>query len=112
MAIPERRQHTRVKRRLVVKFGETDLLADAHTVDLSPGGLFLVTSKAPPIQTRIHIQLFLEASKHVYLEGEVRRQRSVPAELRQDSQGGFGVRFLQPGEALREVFNTGPTQGA
>lgn len=42
-------------------------------------------------------------------EGIVQRHRKVPPELRQMDPGGFGVRFLYPGEVVADIVNKDTT---
>jgi hypothetical protein len=100
----EKRQHRRIKRRLVVKFGEKELTQSGFTGDVSPTGLFIIASPLPPLDTRLHLQLFVEPERYVFFEGEVRRHRVVPIELRSIERGGFGVRLLTPREVLNETL--------
>ena len=98
----EKRQQRRIKRRLMVKYGERELSQSGFTGDVSTTGLFIISASMPPLDTRLHIQLFVEPERCLFFEGEVRRHKLVPAELRTIERGGFGVRLLSP----REVFTS------
>jgi hypothetical protein len=100
----EKRQHRRVKRRLTVKFGEKDLTQSGFTADVSPTGLFVVSASLPALDTRLHLQLFVTPERYVFFEGEVRRHKLVPIELRTIERSGFGVRLLTPREVLNETL--------
>jgi hypothetical protein len=100
----EKRQHRRLKRRLMVKFGEKELSQSGFTGDVSPTGLFIIASALSPLDARLHIQLFVEPERYVFFEGEVRRHKVVPIELRSIERGGFGVRLLTPREVLNETM--------
>jgi PilZ domain len=100
----EKRQHRRIKRRLMVKFGERELSQSGFTGDISPTGLFIIASSTPPLDTRLHLQLFVEPERYVFFEGEVRRHKIVPIELRSIERSGFGVRLLSPREVLNEAL--------
>jgi Tfp pilus assembly protein PilZ len=100
----EKRQHRRLKRRLVVKFGERDLSQSGFTADVSPTGLFVVASSIPRLDTRLHLQLFVTPEQSLFFEGEVRRHKLVPPELRTLERSGFGVRLLSPRELLCSVM--------
>lgn len=110
--VQERRRAKRVKRRLGVRFGETELNRAGFTYDISKVGLFVVSDGAPPANGRIHVQLFLDNEHFVLLEGVVVRRKEVPAELRGSAQGGFGVRLLGLNELLLGVVpeDTPPIQ--
>ena len=51
----------------------------------------------------------LDAKNFVLFEGIVQRHRKVPPELRQMDPGGFGVRFLYPGEVVADIVNKDTT---
>ena len=101
----EKRQHRRIKRRLMVKYGEREFTQSGFTGDVSTTGLFIISASMPPLDTRLHIQLFVEPERCVFFEGEVRRHKLVPAELRTLERGGFGVRLLTPREVLTSALD-------
>ncbi|HEX8820682.1 MAG TPA: PilZ domain-containing protein [Archangium sp.] len=101
----EKRQHRRIKRRLMVRFGERDLTQSGFTGDVSVTGLFVIAASIPKLDTRLHVQLFVEAERYLLFEGEVRRHKLVPPELRTLERSGFGVRLLTPREVLNEALN-------
>ena len=101
----EKRQHRRLRKRLTVKFGDKALQFTGYTIDVSKGGMFLVTGQLFPVHSQVHIQLFLDTTEFRLLEGEVRRQRHVPAQLRSVERGGFGVRFLSAAEVVIDLLN-------
>ncbi|HYO67203.1 MAG TPA: PilZ domain-containing protein [Archangium sp.] len=101
----EKRQQRRIKRRLMVKYGERELTQSGFTGDVSTTGLFIISSSLPRLDTRLHIQLFVAPERCVFFEGEVRRHKLVPAELRTLERGGFGVRLLSPREVLTSVLD-------
>jgi hypothetical protein len=100
----EKRQQRRFKRRLMVKFGEKELSQSGFTADVSSSGLFIISSALPALDARLHIQLFVEPERYVFFEGEVRRQKVVPMELRSIERSGFGVRLLSPRELLQQTL--------
>jgi Tfp pilus assembly protein PilZ len=103
----EKRQHRRFKKRYTVRFGTDDLSKSGITGDISKGGAFIMTRDLVPLDTRIHLQVQLDTKSFVLFEGVVQRHRRVPAELRQMDPGGFGVRFLFPGEVVADMVNRG-----
>jgi Tfp pilus assembly protein PilZ len=105
----EKRQHRRFKKRYTVRFGTTDLAKSGITGDISKGGAFILTRDLIPLDTRVHLQVQLDAKNFVLFEGIVQRHRKVPAELRQMDPGGFGVRFLYPGEVVADIVNKDTT---
>lgn len=105
----EKRKHKRYTRRLKVLFGEKDLSRSAFTQDVSGGGCFIITTQIPGLDTRVHVQLFIDNERFLFLEGTVARHKLVPPELRQIEKGGFGLRFALPHELVREMV---PAVGA
>ena len=105
----EKRQQRRIKRRLMVKYGERELTQSGFTGDVSTTGLFIISASLPRLDTRLHIQLFVEPERCLFFEGEVRRHKQVPAGLTAAAKGGFSVRFLPPAEAMTEVLGTAPS---
>ncbi len=101
----EKRRPKRYPKRLTVRFGEGEKLDRmGFTTDISISGLFVVAPvMAPPIDSRIHLQIMLDGGKFVYLEGIVRRHRTPPRELAAMEHKGFGVRFVTPDELLGEL---------
>ena len=72
---------------------------------MSTTGLFIISASLPKLDTRLHIQLFVEPERCLFFEGEVRRHKLVPAELRTIERGGFGVRLLSPREVLTSALD-------
>ncbi|WP_224363271.1 PilZ domain-containing protein [Hyalangium versicolor] len=105
----ERRQHRRFKKQYTVRFGTTDLSKQGVTGDISKGGAFILTRDLVPLDTRVHLQVQLDPKNFVLFEGIVQRHRKVPPELRQVDAGGFGVRFLYPGEVVADIVHQDTT---
>ena len=105
----EKRQHRRFKKRYTVRFGTGDLSKSGLTGDISKGGAFILTREMVPLDTRVHLQVQLDTKNFVLFEGIVQRHRQVPPELRQMDPGGFGVRFLYPGEVVADIVNKDTT---
>lgn len=105
----EKRQHRRFKKRYTVRFGTNDLTKSGITGDISKGGAFILTRDLIPLDTRVHLQVQLDQKSFVLFEGIVQRHRKVPPELRQMDPGGFGVRFLYPGEVVADIVNKDTT---
>ncbi len=105
----EKRQHRRFKKRYTVRFGTTDMSKSGLTGDISKGGAFILTRDLMPLDTRVHLQVQLDQKNFVLFEGIVQRHRQVPPELRQMDPGGFGVRFLYPGEVVADIVNKDTT---
>jgi Tfp pilus assembly protein PilZ len=101
----EKRQHRRYRKRYTVRFGTEDLSKSGFTGDISKGGAFIVSTHLVPLDTRIHLQVHLDNKNFAFFEGIVQRHRRVPPELRQVEPGGFGVRFLYPGEVIADMVS-------
>lgn len=104
---PNRRKNARIRRRLKVQYGERDLLSVGFTKDISVYGVFIVGQAIPPLDRRIHLQVFLDQQNTAFFEGSVRRHQQVPPNLRHVEKGGFGVRFLLPEEILAGLTKPG-----
>lgn len=102
----EKRRSKRVPKRFNVRFGQSELSYSGFTRDISPDGAFIATSNLLKIGTRVHIQVVTSATRSVFFEGVVRRQRVVPPQLRQVEQAGIGISFLSPREVFDEVVPT------
>jgi len=94
----------RYKRRFMVRYGERDLSHSGFTQDVSRGGAFIVSPYRPPLDSKLHLQIFVDKETSVYFEATVRRHKIVPPELRSVDKGGFGIRFLLPDELLGQVL--------
>jgi Tfp pilus assembly protein PilZ len=100
----ERRGQKRFKRRFMVRYGERELSHSGFTSDVSRGGAFIVSPYRPPLDSHLHVQIFLDKEMSVYFEATVRRHKIVPPELRSVDKGGFGIRFLLPDEVLANIL--------
>ena len=94
----------RYKRRFMVRYGERDLSHSGFTQDVSRGGAFIVSPYRPPLDSKLHLQIFVDKETSIYFEATVRRHKIVPPELRSVDKGGFGIRFLLPDEVLGQVL--------
>jgi len=100
----ERRLHKRYKRRFVARFGEGELSHPGFTHDISCGGAFIVSPWRPPLDSVLHLHIFVDKQRSAYFEATVQRHKFVPPELRSVDKGGFGLRFLLPDEVLVRVL--------
>lgn len=107
----ERRRFKRFSKRYTVRFGEKDLTFSGFTVDISSGGLFIVSAQLPPLDTRLLVQVLLDEKRPpVFLVGVVQRHKMVPPELRTLAKNGFGFRVLRPEEQLRPLIPALPQE--
>src|SRR5215831_12943120 len=100
----ERRLHKRYKRRFVARFGEGELSHSGFTHDISCSGAFIVSPWRPPLDSVLHLHIFVDKQRSAYFEATVQRHKFVPPELRSVDKGGFGLRFLLPDEVLVRVL--------
>lgn len=98
-----RRRHSRIRKRLKVEFGETDLSHKGFLSDISIGGLFLSAGRLFQVGTRLHLHV-IEAADHFYAEGVVVRLKRVDQLLRRIEAQGMGIRLLSPAEVVRSVI--------
>ncbi|HEY3449800.1 MAG TPA: PilZ domain-containing protein [Myxococcales bacterium] len=90
----EKRREKRIRKRLLVRFGEDELTQRGVTRDISASGAFVLCGQLPAIGARLKMEIQLGADNRVRAIGIVRRARQVPVELRQQEQMGFGIAFL------------------
>jgi Tfp pilus assembly protein PilZ len=100
----ERRGKKRFKRRFIVRYGERELSHSGFTRDISRQGAFIISPFQPPLDSNLHLQIFLPKERSVYFEATVRRHKVIPPQLRSLEKGGFGVRFLMPHEILQRML--------
>jgi uncharacterized protein (TIGR02266 family) len=95
----DKRQHNRIPVSLKVAYGSRDDLRKDLVTDLSPGGLFVRTSKPLPIGTEIDLEVTIaEADLPMHIRGKVvwLRQKHGPE--------GMGIQFTGVmGEVLAEL---------
>jgi type IV pilus assembly protein PilZ len=98
----DKRQHTRIPVALKVAFGSRDDLQRHLVTDLSPGGLFVRTSKPLPIGTEVDLEVTIaETDLPMHIRGKVvwLRQKHGPE--------GMGIQFTGiMGEVLAELVGT------
>ena len=96
----ERRRHPRVPLRVLVRV-DTGITGDGghqlYSENLSPGGVFLLTTRPPQAETRVKLEFRLPACAiPVRAEGEVAWHQREPS--------GFAVRFTDISEASRNLI--------
>jgi hypothetical protein len=94
MAVNDKRNITRFKKRLAIRFGIDEATRVAFTEDLSRTGMFIKTPNICPPNTKIRI-IFEIADNKVELLARVMWAKKVPANLfHLVKKCGMGVRFL------------------
>ncbi len=112
----ERRRHSRMKKRLQVRFGPGDLAHAGHAQDISSGGVYLQAGIVYPPGTVLVLQIDYP-EETVGVRGVVRWSRDVPPVFKRTHRCGMGVEFLeiiQPAKAeqAREPAQPAPASGA
>jgi len=95
----EKRNKTRVVKRLFIHFGPEHPVNIGFTGDISSTGLFIKTNTIFPPGSVLKIEIELPNSKTIHMQGTVMWAKRVPATLvRHVKNSGMGVRILQPPE--------------
>lgn len=105
----EKRKFKRFNRRHQVRYGENEFTQTGFTGDISTSGMFVIGTR-PKLDSRIHIEMQLDALQKLYFEARVVRLIEVPPALRQIKKAGFGCRFLTSAELLHDLLPKGPAQ--
>ncbi len=90
-----RRQHERVKTRLVVTFGQSSPEFSGEAENLSEEGLFISTGHTFRVGTRLILQIEFP-DRVVSQHGEVVWSIPVPEHMRGSMVGGIGIQFIYP----------------
>jgi len=98
----ERRRSERRRCRVQVKFWNDELEGLGFTGDISNRGLFIETTQALAVGTRLHLEIKLETGTF-YAEGVVARLLKVPRSVQSVMKRGLGVRILDLTEVIRKV---------
>jgi type IV pilus assembly protein PilZ len=85
------RRHSRVPVALAVRFLSRGDLERDIVSDLSPGGLFVRTSKPLDIGTDVDLELLLADETPIHVRGRVMWLRRSP-----DARPGMGIQFTGP----------------
>ena len=95
MAVANKRDIVRHKKRLTVRFGMDEANRVAFTEDVSSTGMFIKTPNICPPNTKIRIEFEVGDNK-VALEGRVMWAKKVPQNLfHLVKKSGMGIRFLK-----------------
>jgi hypothetical protein len=94
--MPEKRNLSRIKKRLPIKIGTETPDRVAFTEDLSFNGIFVKTVSPLPPGTRLKIQLTMPDGTTVLMEGMSRWRKSVPAQvIHLANKKGMGIKILK-----------------
>jgi len=90
----ERRRHSRMKKRLQVRFGPGDLAHSGYAQDISAGGIYLQAGIIYPPGTVLALQIEYPDGT-VGTRGVVRWSRDLPPVFKRTLRCGMGVEFLE-----------------
>jgi Tfp pilus assembly protein PilZ len=106
----DKRMEGRCERRIQLRFGVGSVTAMGFTDDISEGGMFIRCATFQPIGTTVLIQLDMDDTEKIVLEGTVQWSiRISPVMLRQGKKGGMGVkisRILEGEDAYRKLLGS------
>ncbi len=102
----ERRDSTRIRRRIACEFDYDGHTHTAIVVDLSVGGLFLQTDTAITPGTELTLRLRGDAFGEMELRGYVVRRRFTPTVIATMIRRGVGVRLVSAPPAYYEAIGT------
>jgi len=105
----EKRDLTRHKKRLTLKFGAEEPIRVAFTEDISNLGIFIKTTNVLPVGSPVKVELALSDTSSAVFEGVVRWSKRIPPNLAHlVKKGGMGVlitRFISGEDDYEEVLN-------
>jgi type IV pilus assembly protein PilZ len=97
--MPEHRQHPRAPIELEIAYQRMNSFFVDYTRNVSKGGMFVRTSRPPPVGTRFLFRLEIPGqAERLQLTGEV--VHITP----EGDEAGMGLRFVWSGDAEREAF--------
>ncbi len=97
-----RRQHTRIPKRMQVEYGKEGLTQKGFLRDISIGGIYLLARRIFEVGTRLHLHI-LAPKDDFFIEGVVAHGKRVATQLQAVEDQGMGIRFLSPPELIRSV---------
>ncbi|HLX08119.1 MAG TPA: PilZ domain-containing protein [Thermoanaerobaculia bacterium] len=99
-----RRQSERVSRRVEVQFWQVgQKIQRGYSTNISANGMHIATANPLPPHSRLRIEV-IHGDRGFLIEGVVAHRRAIHPELMKVLPPGMGVRFLSPGELIREIF--------
>jgi len=93
MAI-DKRTARRFRKRLQLRYGESEPSRLGFTEDFSMTGLFIRTALVFPPNTVLVIELATPDNQSIKVQGRVMWAKKVPQNMMQRIKGGMGVHFL------------------
>ena len=96
-----RRKHLRVNFCTRVNVTHNGTTADFFTANLSVGGMYLKTTEAFAVGSKVELSLPLEGGNHITLHGVVVNARSSTGK----HQPGMGIKFSEVGDYQRKLIS-------
>lgn len=93
MAI-DKREATRFRKRLQLRYGEAEPKRLGFTEDFSATGIFIRSAQVVPPNTELVIELITPTNQSVRVKGRVMWAKKVPQNMMQRIKGGMGVHFI------------------
>lgn len=90
----KKRRHKRIIKRLPVKFGTSEANLIGFTSDVSPGGIFIRTSRGLPPETHIAIDIETPSGEIISIKGIVKRTIKYSTHLGNVMKNGMGVEIM------------------
>ncbi len=92
----DKRDLIRHKKRLSLRFGETEATRLAFTEDISSHGLFIKTASIGKLGSRLQIELTMPDGQLIQLEGMIRWAKRVPPRMiHLVKKSGMGIKILK-----------------
>ncbi len=109
----EKREQTRQKKRLSIRFGTGEAGRVAFSEDISLTGMFIKTPNVAPPNTKIVVEFNLEGHGKVMVEARVVWAKKVPQNLfHLAKKCGMGIRFLRFHEGEQQYLSYCQEQAA
>jgi Tfp pilus assembly protein PilZ len=110
--VTNRRRSERIPKRVEVQFWQVGQKAQrGYSTNISATGMHIATPTPLPPFSRLRIEV-LHEQRGFLIEAEVAHRRAAHPELVKVLPPGMGVRFLSPGELIRELFPGKPEPAA
>lgn len=107
MIIPSkenRRRHERIKKELRIRWGDQEVGFHGVTLDICPGGIFIITERVLPINSSLQVEVLLDDGSTMMCLGKV---AWVNRGQLDHYPPGFGVEFLNlPVEVRLVLFHS------
>lgn len=94
MAMEDRREFARKKRRFLIEFPLQGSNCTGFTYDISRTGIFVRSIRLPAPGTYLTANLHLTTGKRIAVRGRVLRSHRVPAELARIVPSGFSMSLV------------------